>query len=136
MHRVKGNEFLDFEKYPSNDITREIISCAIQVHSSLGPGLLENIYEEALGYEFSSRKIAFERQREINILYKERNVGKFRLDFLIEDQVIVELKAVDVIHPIFEAQLLTYLKALNKKVGLLINFNVEKLVEGVKRMVL
>jgi len=122
--------------YPFKDITEKIISCAIEVHSSLGPGLLESIYEEALAHEFVLRGMMFEKQREISLDYKGKTIGKHRLDFLIEDKVILELKAVETMHSLFEAQLLTYLKVMNKRVGLLINFNVVSLKEGIKRMVI
>ena len=123
------------KEYPHKDITGRIISCGIEVHSTLGPGLLESIYEEALTYEFELREIAFERQKEIDLKYKGRNIGNHRIDFLIENEVILELKAVEKIHSIYEAQLLTYLRAMNKRVGLLINFNVELLKEGIKRLI-
>ena len=125
-----------FREYPHKEITSKIISCAIEVHSKLGPGLLESVYEEALAYEFELRHIKYERQKEITLKYKDRNVGKYRIDFLIEDKVILELKAVDTIHKIFEAQLLTYLKAMGQRVGLLLNFNVNMLRDGIKRIVL
>ena len=99
------------KEFPLKDITERIISCAIEVHKTLGPGLLENVYEEALACEFELRSIQYERQKEIGLTYKGRAIGKHRIDYLIEDQVIVELKAVETIHNIYEAQLLTYLKA-------------------------
>jgi len=123
-------------EYPLQEVTKEIISCCIEVHSSLGPGLLENIYEEALAYEFELRKIRYERQKHIQLRYKGKEVGLHRIDFLVEDKVILEIKAVESINKIFEAQLLTYLKAMDKKIGLLINFNVLRLKEGIKRLVL
>jgi GxxExxY protein len=123
-------------EYPHKDITGEIISCAIEVHSKLGPGLLESIYEEALAFEFELRNISCERQKEIFLKYKGRTMGKHRIDFLVENEVIVELKAVDVIHSIYKAQLLTYLRAMDKRVGLLLNFNVEKLKDGIKRLII
>jgi len=123
-HREKDKFTLcSLNEYPLQDVTKEIISCCIEVHSSLGPGLLENIYEEALAYEFQLRKIRYERQKHIQLRYKGKEVGLHRIDFLIEDVVIVEIKAVEGINKIFEAQLLTYLKAMDKKIGLLINFN-------------
>lgn len=97
--------------------------------------LLNGVNEEALTYEFELRKIAFERQKEIHLKYKGRNIGNHRIDFLIEE-VIVELKVVERIHDIYEAQLLTYLRAMNKRVGLLMNFNVEKLKDGIKRLII
>ncbi len=95
--------------FPLKDITEKIISSAIEVHSTLGPGLLENIYEEALAYEFELRSIRYEKQKEVGLKYKDRSIGKHRIDFLVEDQVVVELKAVGTMHKIYEAQLLTYL---------------------------
>ena len=94
--------------FPLKDITEKIISCAIEVYSILGPGL-EGIYEEALGYEFRLRKMHHERQKEIKLRYKNQDIGKHRIDFLIENKVIVELKAVETMHRIYEAQLLTYM---------------------------
>ena len=87
-------------------------------------------------YEFELRGIQHERQKEMGLRYKGREIGRHRIDYLIEDQVIVELKAVEAMNKIYEAQLLTYLKAMNKKVGLLINFNVERLKDGIKRLIM
>ena len=87
-------------------------------------------------YEFELRGVHFERQKQINLKYKGRSVGKHRIDYLIENQVIVELKAVETIHRIYEAQLLTYLRAMEKRVGLLINFNVGRLKAGIKRLII
>ena len=98
--------------------------------------MLESIYEEALAFEFELRKISHERQKEIYLKYKGRNVGKHRIDFLVENDVIVELKAVELIHSIYEAQLLTYLRAMDKRVGLLLNFNVERLKDGIMRLII
>ncbi len=134
--RTPSNSVGTQKEFPLRDITGRIISCAIEVHSKLGPGLLESVYEEALSYEFELRGIPFERQKEISLSYKGRDVGKHRIDFLIEDQVILELKAVEAIHSIYEAQLLTYLRATGKKVGLLMNFNVERLKDGIKRFII
>jgi GxxExxY protein len=122
--------------FPLKDVTEKIISRAVEVHSNLGPGLLESIYEEALAHEFSLRKIRYERQKEIRLRYKGKDIGNHRIDYLVEDEVIVELKAVEFMHRIYEAQLLTYLRALDKRVGLLINFNVIRLKEGIKRLIL
>jgi GxxExxY protein len=124
------------KEYPFKDITSKIISCAIEVHSSLGPGLLENLYEEAIECEFKSRGIEYQRQKELEIRYKGKPIGNYRLDYLIENKVIVELKCVETFKNIHIAQVLTYLKAENLKVGLLINFNVEKLKDGIKRVIL
>jgi len=124
------------KEFPLKDITERIISCAIEVHSRLGPGLLESVYEEALAHEFSLRGILHERQKEIGLKYKGKKAGKHRIDYLVENEVIVELKAVETMHRIYEAQLLTYLRATDKRVGLLINFNVKRLKEGIKRLII
>ena len=122
--------------FPHKDITEQIISCAIEVHSHLGPGLLESVYQEALAHEFAIRNITFEKEKEVSISYKDKEIGRHRIDFLVLDEVIVELKAAESINKIFEAQLLTYLKAMDKKVGLIINFNVSRLKDGIKRLIL
>ena len=124
------------KEYPFKDITKKIISCAIEVHSLLGPGLLEYLYEEAIEHELKSRDIEYKRQKELEIKYKGNPIGNYRLDYLIENKVIVELKCVEAIKGIHIAQVLTYLKAENLRVGLLINFNVDKLKEGIRRVIL
>jgi GxxExxY protein len=126
-----------FEKeFPLKEITAKIISCALAVHSILGPGLLEGVYEEALAHEFTLRKIRYSRQKEVSLRYKGADIGKHRIDYLVEDEIIVELKAVESLHRIYEAQVLTYLRAMDKRVGLLINFNVVRLKEGIKRLII
>jgi GxxExxY protein len=124
------------KEFPLKDITEKIIACTIEVHSTLGPGLLESVYEEALAHEFTLRGINYEKQKEINLKFKGKEIGKHRIDFLVENEVVLELKAVESMHNIFEAQILTYLRAMNKRVGLLINFNVERLKDGIKRLIL
>ncbi len=124
------------ESYVHAEVTDKIIAAAIEVHRTLGPGLLESVYEKALAYEFDLRRINYSEQYCIGLLYKDKEVGHHRLDFLVEDSVVLEIKAVDVMHKIFEAQLLTYLQATRKRVGLIINFNVPLLKLGIKRMVL
>ncbi len=94
-------------EFPLKEITEKIISCAREVHSVLGPGLLESVYEEALSHEFTLKKIRCSRQKEIRLRYKGQDVGQHRIDYLVEDSVVVELKAVDTLHPIYEAQVLT-----------------------------
>jgi GxxExxY protein len=133
---AQRNALCSQKEFPLKDITEQIISCAIEVHKTLGPGLLESVYEEALECEFELRGIHYERQKEIGLKYKGREIGKHRIDYLIKNQVIVELKAVESINKIYEAQLLTYLKAMDKRVGLLINFNVERLKAGIKRLII
>lgn len=120
-----------------NTLSRKIIGAAIEVHRYLGPGLLESAYEECLAYEFLQREIQFERQKPLPVIYKEiRLDAGFRADFLVGGLVIVELKAVDQLAKIHEAQVLTYLKLTHCKLGLLINFNVPLLKDGVRRLVL
>ena len=124
------------KEFPLKEVTERIISCAMEVHSTLGPGLLESVYEEALAHEFTLRGIQYEKQKEINLKFKGKEIGKHRIDFLVENEVVLELKAVETMHKIFEAQILTYLRATSKRVGLLINFNVERLKDGIKRLIL
>ncbi|TGE85156.1 GxxExxY protein [Pseudoalteromonas sp. KS88] len=116
-------------------ITQKVIGCAIEVHKQLGPGLLESSYENCLMYELQQMGIEAVNQVEFPITYKniEINAG-YRLDILIPDELVIELKAVDKLAPIHSAQLITYLKLSGIKTGLLINFNVTKLVNGIKRI--
>ena len=119
-----------------NDITGKIIGAAIEVHKHLGPGLLESAYEECLCCELDLRGIDFKRQVPLPLNYKGLKLDcGYRLDLLVEDKVIVELKTVEAIAPIHEAQMLTYLKLRDMRLGLIINFNVRLLVEGIKRIV-
>ena len=117
-----------------NEITQHIIGAAIEVHRQLGPGLLESAYEECLCHELATRKINFERQEPIPLVYKEVKLDcGYRLDILVEGRIVVELKSVDGLGPIHEAIILTYLKLSSHKLGLLINFNVPLLKNGIKR---
>jgi GxxExxY protein len=119
-----------------NEITEKVIGAAIEVHRHLGPGLLESAYEECLCYELCSVGLRFQRQAPVPIVYKGIKLqSEYKLDLFVEGAVIVELKAVEELLPIHKAQLLTYLKASNTHVGLLINFNVPVLINGLKRMV-
>ena len=119
-----------------NEISGKIIGAAIEVHKMLGPGLLESAYEECLCCEMQLRGIKFERQVPLPLNYKGVNLDcGYRLDLLVEDKVIVELKTVEAIAPIHEAQILTYLKLRDIRLGLIINFNVRLLVEGRRRFV-
>ncbi len=114
--------------------TEGIIAAAIEVHRALGPGLLESIYEECLAEELSLRGMAYERQRGVPLEYKGRRLGiDLRIDLLVGDRVVVELKAVEKILPIHAAQVVTYLRLTNKPYGLLINFHVPMLKEGIRR---
>ena len=119
------------------DLTERILAAAYEVHSALGPGLLESAYEACLAHELTTRGIAFRRQLELPIRFKDEQIeAGYRLDLLVEDTVIIELKAVDKLLPIHEAQLLTYLRLSGKRVGLLLNFNAIHLRDGIKRRVL
>jgi GxxExxY protein len=119
-----------------NKLSGLVIRMCIEIHRELGPGLLESAYEECLAYELKQNGIRFERQKELPARYKEVQLEcGYRLDFVVENELIVELKAVIELHPIHEAQLLTYLKLERKQLGLLINFNVPVLMQGVKRVV-
>lgn len=120
-----------------NDLTYKIIGCAFKVHSTLGPGLLESTYEHCLAYELVLNGIVFERQAGLPVVYQNSKLDSgYRIDLLVENKVILELKSVDQIAPIHKAQLLTYMKLSGKKIGLLINFNVIDLKEGIIRMIL
>ena len=126
----------DAETPREDEITGEIIGAAIEVHRKLGPGLLESAYEECLCHELSIRQIAFERQVALPVEYKGVRLDcGYRIDIVAEDAVLVELKAVEKLLPIHEAQLLTYLKLSGHQVGLLLNFNVPVLKDGLKRIV-
>jgi GxxExxY protein len=120
-----------------NEITHEIIGAAIEAHKHLGPGLLESAYEECLAHELQLRKLRVERQKPVPVVYKETNLESgYRLDLLVEGRVVVELKSVDGSGPIHEAIILTYLRMSGHKLGLLINFNVNVLKDGVRRFIL
>ncbi len=117
-----------------NELTREIIGSAMEVHKTLGTGFLESVYEEALAIEFGLRNIEYERQKEIRVVYKGRTAKEFVCDFLVEGKVLVELKALNLITGAEEAQVLNYLKGTGVEVGLLINFGQSSL--KYKRLVL
>jgi GxxExxY protein len=120
-----------------NKITEGIIGAAIEVHKSLGPGLLESAYEQCLQYELGDRGLKVDRQVPVPVIYKELQLEYgYRLDLLVENSVIIEIKSVDVLNPVHEAQILTYMKFAEKKIGLLINFNVKLLKHGLKRYIL
>ncbi len=118
----------------TNRITERIIGCAIEVHKHLGPGLLESAYEECLVYELQNTGLNVVRQRPVPVIYKDIHLDYgYRIDLLVENTVIIELKAVELISPVHEAQILTYMKFAHKSIGLLINFNVALLKNGLKR---
>ncbi len=117
-------------------LTEKIIGCAIEVHRVLGLGLLEATYEGALCVELELAGLSFQRQSAVPVTYKNRPVGDCRLDLIVENSVVIEIKSVDRFDPVFEAQLLSYLKITGIKHGLLLNFNSRLLKDGIKRMVL
>ena len=118
-----------------NELTYEIRGAIFDVYNELGPGLLESVYEEALAFELKERGLKVERQVEVPIRYKGNELKTpLRLDLLIENQVIVELKSVEEMKPVFAKQLLTYLRLINKHVGLLVNFSSNNIREGIRRI--
>lgn len=118
-----------------NDITYQIRGAIYDVYKTLGPGLLESVYEEALTYELQQRGLNVERQKPVPVQYKGMLLKtELRLDLLVEDKVIVELKSVDEIKPVYCKQVLTYLKLLGKKVGLLVNFNTDNILKSIYRI--
>lgn len=120
-----------------NEVSEKIIKCAIETHKELGPGLLESIYEECLCKEFELEGIDYKRQKEIPIRYRNIQLNEnYRIDLIVEDMVIVEIKCVENILPVHNAQLLTYLKLTGLKLGLILNFNFDLLKNGIKRIIL
>jgi GxxExxY protein len=119
-----------------NVISKRIIGAAIEVHKQLGPGLLESTYEQCLAHEFSLQKIAYRKQLPVPLKYKGYPIDcSYRLDFLVEEKVVLEIKAIDTILPVHQAQVLTYLKIGGWRLGLLINFHVPLLKHGIYRLV-
>ncbi len=118
-----------------NILSGKILDACIEVHKQLGPGLLESVYEICLCKELSNRNISHKRQVYLPVWYKNEQLdADFRIDILVEEEIIIELKAVDILLPVHTAQILTYLKLYNKRLGILINFNTPKLVDGFKRI--
>ena len=126
---------LEFQEQ-KDPLTERIIGCAIEVHRELGPGLLESIYEAALAVEFNLRGIPFARQVVVPVSYKGQLLGEHRIDFIVENAVVLELKSVERFDPVFEAQLLTYLRLTGLRRGLLLNFNSRLLKDGIRRYVI
>ena len=119
-----------------NNLTGEVIGAAIEVHKHLGPGLLESAYEECMCHELSLKKITYERQKQLPITYKEVKLDScYRLDVVVEGKIILELKSCEKIEDIYKAQLLTYLRLSGLKLGLILNFNVPMMKEGIVRVV-
>lgn len=120
-----------------NKLSNKVIGLAIEVHRNLGPGLLESVYQQCLSYELSENNVEFKSEYPIPVKYKKINIDcSFRADLIISDNIILELKATDKILPIHEAQLMTYMKITGIKVGLIINFNVKLLKNGIMRKIL
>jgi GxxExxY protein len=119
-----------------NALTQKIIGCAIEVHRTLGPGLLEPLYETAMCIEMDEAVLGYLRQTRLPAYYKGRLLGQYRIDLVVEDLVLVEIKSVERMNPLFEAQLLTYLRVTGKRVGLLLNFNSRLMKDGIKRLIL
>jgi len=117
-------------------LARAVLNAAMEVHRELGPGYVESVYEEALAIELALRQLDFERQKPIAVSYKGRPVGEGRVDVVIGDRLIVELKAVEKLLPVHKAQVISYLKAASQPLGLLINFNERLLKDGIQRIVL
>lgn len=119
-----------------NIISGKILDCSIEVHRNLGPGLLESIYHSCLCKEFDLRGIKYSSQTRVPIWYKGELISNdFKLDLLIEQVIVIDLKAVETVHPVYSSQLLSYLRLMKKRLGLLINFNVSRLVDGYKRII-
>ncbi len=123
---------MEFEK-----LSEKVIGLAIEVHRNLGPGLLESTYKQCIAYELTQAKLKYQMETKLPIKYKNIHISSgYRIDLLIENNLILEIKCVDKFHPVHEAQLLTYMKHANIKTGLLLNFNTKILKDGIKRYVL
>ncbi len=133
----QNNQKEKYQEYPERKLTEEIIGAAIEVHRFLGPGLLETAYQACMERELDLRKIRFEKQKSLPIEYKGVKLDcEYRIDLLVENKIVVELKTVEALASVHEAQLLTYIRLTGCKLGLLINFNVPVLKNGIKRMIL
>jgi GxxExxY protein len=119
-----------------NSLTDKIIGCAIEVHKNLGPGLLESVYEKAMCIELEESGLKYDCQLQLPVSYKGKEIGNHKIDILVEDSVVVELKSTDKMDPVYQAQILSYMKLGNYKLGLLINFNNKLLKDGLKRFIL
>ncbi|MEJ5223209.1 MAG: GxxExxY protein [Anaerolineales bacterium] len=120
----------------TNNLTRDVIGALIEVHRKLGPGFLESVYEEAICLELEKRKIPYERQAKLTVMYDGVPIGEGRVDLLVADKLILELKSVETLLPIHQAQLMSYLKMAHCELGLLVNFNVPILKQGIKRIIM
>ena len=123
------------EQYPEKDLTEKIIGCAISVHRELGPGFLEMLYERALAHEFKKQGLEFQQQRSVKVFYDSVEIGEHRIDLFVEEKVVVELKSVERLNSRHVAQVISTLKAVGAEVGLLINFDESRVVDGIQRVV-
>jgi GxxExxY protein len=124
------------DKNDLNSLSSAILDCCITVHKIMGPGLLESVYEQCLMKEFEIRNIHAENQVSIPLIYKGFEIAKeFKIDILVENEIVLELKSSEIMHPVYEAQIISYLKLADKRLGFLINFNVPLLKDGFKRYV-
>jgi GxxExxY protein len=138
MNVDEGPDLLDDLPEPDPELdalVRAVIGACIAVHTELGPGLGESLYENALVIEFGKRVIPFVRQATVIVQYQGQTIGECRLDFIIDRRLVLEVKAVDTLLPVHKAQTLTYLKIMNFRLGLLVNFNVERMKHGIKRVI-
>jgi GxxExxY protein len=131
-HRATKDTELD----ALNPLSSEIIAAAIEVHRTLGPGLLESIYLPALCIELEERSVRFVRQARVPAYYKGRSLGDYRVDLIVDDKIVVEVKSVAAVLPVFESQLITYLRLTRKRLGLILNFNAPLLKDGIVRRAL
>jgi len=131
------NKFSEKRRLTQDDpLTRKIIACAIEVHKRLGPGLLEKLYQEAMVIEMELNGLDVKKNVKIPVEYKGKPIGDYFIDLLVEDTVVLELKSVERHDPVFEAQILSYMKLTARRVGLLINFNSKMVKDGIKRFIL
>ena len=136
MHGLLNRAGMLLDDEALNQLTGKILAAAIEVHRELGPGLLESIYIECLEHELRARGLRFVRQLTVPVTYKGTRLrSSYRVDLIVEDRVVVEVKSVETLPPVFKAQLLTYMRVTKKPAGLLINFNAPRLMDGVKRLV-
>ena len=123
-------------KYEYNNLAKEIVDSCFDVHKQLGPGLLESAYEYALLKEFELRNIIAQNQVQVKLFYKGYDTGKYyAIDILVENEIVIEIKCCDIIHPVYTAQIISYLKLSKKKLGFLVNFHVPIIKDGIKRFV-
>lgn len=137
MTDIVEDILVDDEMEPDPELSRitsAILGAAIEVHRSLGPGFPESVYHKALSIEFTRRSISFQPQCPVQVVYRNELVGEGKIDFLVEGKVIVEIKTVEALAPIHTAQVISYLRATHHRLGLLINFNVRRLKDGIKRI--